>query len=351
MQPYPLIFEPILKPKVWGGRYLEHLGKRLPPPDAPDALIGESWEIADLPTSIPAGRSVIANGPLAGQTLHDAIETHAEAILGSAPRSHAGRFPLLIKYLDARENLSVQVHPDEDYVRKHPEAHLKYEAWYIVHAEPGAVIYKGIREGVTAEQFARDIETGDVAGDLIAVPARPGDLHYLPSGTCHALGAGIVVAEIQTPSDTTFRVYDWGRTDREMHIEQALQCMHLPGAHPPAEARPSRQPIELESTRSTPLLSTDYFEIERLEITQDTQLPITPATDQPEIWMVLAGGGAIETPGNSEARGKPAAESLILTPGTTVLIPARIENPRAKLTNGTTTLRVTLPSPIKHMLA
>src|SRR5438105_11357547 len=120
--------------------------------------------------------------------------------------SAEGGFPLLIKYLDARENLSVQVHPDERYVARHPEAHLKSEAWVVIHAEPGAVIYKGVKPHVKPQDFAEHIRTNQVVDDLIAIEVKVGECHYLPSGTCHALGAGIVVAEIQTPSDTTFRV-------------------------------------------------------------------------------------------------------------------------------------------------
>ena len=158
MIPYPLLFHPILKAKVWGGRELGKLGKSLPP----GALIGESWELADLPESIAEGRSVIANGELSGKPLRQALQQFKFQIMGDAPLTPDGGFPLLIKFLDARQNLSVQVHPDDQYARSHPEAHLKSEAWIIISAEPGAVIYKGVKPSVTAQQFADHIRNGAV---------------------------------------------------------------------------------------------------------------------------------------------------------------------------------------------
>src|SRR6267142_403427 len=130
----PLLFNPILKPKVWGGRWLVNLGKKLPP----DELIGESWELADLPDQIEAGRSLIANGPWKGRTLHEALAENPKDIMGDGHLTSEGGFPLLIKYLDAQQNLSVQVHPDERYAARHPGAHLKSEAWVVIHANPGA---------------------------------------------------------------------------------------------------------------------------------------------------------------------------------------------------------------------
>ncbi len=246
--PYVLTFEPILKEKVWGGRRLERLGKVLPS----GVDVGESWEIADLASTSSGGggggaaRSIIANGPLAGNSLHDAMALWGEGLLGGAQPSGAGGFPLLVKFLDAREHLSVQVHPSPAYARAHPEAHLKTECWYVVDAEPGSVIYKGVKPGVTREDFARALRTGQgegVVALLAAVPAVVGECHNLPSGTVHALGAGVLVAEVQTPSDTTFRVYDWakeyGRQGRELHVEQALECIDFapatPGVRAPAE--------------------------------------------------------------------------------------------------------------------
>ncbi len=253
--PYPLVFEPILMPKVWGGRRLERFGKALPP----GQLIGESWELADLGTTSASGggggaaRSVIANGPLAGQTLHDALTAWDTRLVGSTALSRHGGFPLLVKFLDARENLSVQVHPSPAYAATHPDAHLKTESWFILDAAPGSVIYKGIRQGVTREDFARHIQDGTVVNDLIAVPAVPGECHNLPSGTCHALGAGVLVAEVQTPSDTTFRVFDWGRVGRELHVEQSLECIDFGPA--PAAAR-----LEPDS-RGGKLVTTEFFEL------------------------------------------------------------------------------------------
>ncbi|GJM19055.1 MAG: hypothetical protein DHS20C14_12680 [Phycisphaeraceae bacterium] len=226
--PYPIVLEPILKAKVWGGRRLEAFGKTLPAGEN----IGESWEVADLDATSASGggggsaHSVIVNGPLAGKTIRDAMSVWGPAMLGDAAAGAAGGFPVLVKYLDAREHLSVQVHPSPEYARTHPDAHLKTESWVVLEAEPGSVIYKGLKTGTTREDLRAAIEGGTVASVLVEVPAVVGECHTLPSGTVHALGAGVLVAEVQTPSDTTYRVYDWvaeyGRPERELHVEQAM---------------------------------------------------------------------------------------------------------------------------------
>ncbi len=263
--PYVLTFEPILKEKVWGGRRLARLGKVL----VPGVDVGESWEIADLASTSSSGggggaaRSIIANGPLAGSSLHDAMALWGEGLLGGAEPSDAGGFPLLVKFLDAREHLSVQVHPSPAYARAHPGAHLKTECWYVVDAEPGSVIFKGVKPGVTREDFAGALRTGQGEGvvELLAsVPAVVGECHNLPSGTVHALGAGVLVAEVQTPSDTTFRVYDWakeyGRTGRELHIEQALECIDFAPATPGVRTRAGKPVARL--------VTTDFYAVDEL---------------------------------------------------------------------------------------
>jgi len=336
MKPYPLLFHPILKPRVWGGRSLEALGKKLPS----NERIGESWEVADLPANIDNGQSIIASGELAGLTLREAIARHHDQIMGGAKLINGG-FPLLIKFLDARENLSVQVHPDETYAAAHPEAHLKSEAWVVVQADPGAKIYKGIKPGITPAQFADHIRSGEVVKDLIAVPARIGDCHYLPSGTCHALGAGVVVAEIQTPSDTTFRVYDWGRpaiSGRELHIEQALQCIRF---NDPNKPHIPHRPIEAGNVRTTLLCETEHFTIERVDGLKNTEFAIV-TSGAPEVWMLLDGRARIATPGLS---------NVDLVPGITALIPAELSDAACSLQAGAWLLRVRRPSPLKGMLA
>lgn len=335
MEPYPLLFAPILKERVWGGRHLEALGKKLPA----GARIGESWELADLPPSVPEGRSVIANGPLAGRTLHEAIQADRRSVAGAAALTAEGGFPLLVKFLDACENLSVQVHPGEDYAEDHPGTRSKSEAWVVLRAEPGALIYKGLKPHVTREAFAQHVERGTVVEDLCAVAARAGDCHDLPAGTCHALGAGIVVAEIQTPSDTTFRVYDWGRTGRALHVEQALRCIHFGG--PPSAPRPG-VPVEAGGVRSTPLLRCRHFGIERIEAVRAARLPIA-TSGMPLVWMVLAGGATI---GSRAAGGE-----VRLMAGTTVLLPAGLTGAAAELERGTELLHVTVRSPLQGLIA
>ena len=234
IRPYPLILRPILLEKVWGGRRLESLAKSLP---SPHGKFGESWELADMPSTSASGagggavRSLIASGPLAGSSLHDALALWGDKLLPSSPAHRRTDFPLLVKFLDASENLSVQVHPSPAYARAHPGSNLKTECWYILSADPGAVIYKGIKPGVSRADFERLVRANDpkIVDALIAVPAIPGECHNLPSGTVHALGAGVLVAEVQTPSDTTFRCYDWGRAGRELHVEQTLACASFHG--------------------------------------------------------------------------------------------------------------------------
>ena len=333
----PLLFQPIFREKVWGGRRLaERLGKTLPE----GVRIGESWELADLPAAIPEGRSKIANGPWRGRTLREILHEQREWLMGSAGLTGEGGFPLLIKYLDARENLSVQVHPDAEYVRAHPEAHLKSEAWVVIDAEPGAVIYKGLRPGVTEADLRAHAGTPALREDLMVVPALPGACHYLPSGTVHALGAGVLVAEVQTPSDTTFRIDDWGRRGREMHLEEAIECIRF-GVEGMEAAPPLPPPIEVGSTRTYELVRTPYFGIERIELDPAGELEIV-TSGMPEVWMILSGSGRIEVaeePMNAMERGQ------------TWLIPAGLTDASARSGTGLELLRVSLPSPVEGALA
>ena len=225
---YPFLFQPRFKERVWGGRNLERLyGKQLPA----DRIIGESWEITDRPGDV----SVISNGPLAGKDLRWLMENHASQLLGNA-RSLNGRFPLLIKLLDAQEKLSLQVHP-----LSHKAAELvgepKTEMWYVAHARPDAELYVGLKCGVSRAEFERRIQAGSVADCFHRVPVKAGDVMFLPSGRVHAIGAGLVLFEIQQNSDTTYRVFDWKRVGldgkpRELHIEQSLASIDFSDYEP-----------------------------------------------------------------------------------------------------------------------
>ncbi len=343
---YPVKFKPIYKEKVWGGRRLEKLGRKLPGSD--EALIGESWELADLSsTSVSGGgggaeRSIIANGILAGQSLHDLTTKYGEKLLGRLKLTQNGDFPLLVKYLDASENLSVQVHPSPAYARVHPEAHLKSEAWYIVEAQPGAVIYKGIEKGVTPEAFRKAVLSDDRAALLAmmtAVPVKAGDCHYLPSGTCHALGGGILVAEVQTPSDTTFRVYDWGRQGRELHLEQAIECITF-GPADTAQFEKRSHIAGLHTTVSR-LVTCEFFRMEKVRMGQSYEQEVP--YDQPAVWMVLQGRGVL-TPGNG-------AEPVTFAGGDTLLVPAHSDEARVRLEEDTVWLEVTFPQALAEQVA
>ena len=225
---YPLTFATLSKERVWGGQRLRgSLGKQISPASDP---IGETWELVDLPDD----QSHVVAGPLAGATLHELVRRHTDALLGGVSLDGA-RFPLLVKYIDANQTLSVQVHPDGAAAAR-LGGRPKSEAWYILDAAPDAALYLGLKPGTTAETLREALATErGVEGLVERVPARPGDLFPVPPGTVHAIGAGILLAEVQQPSDTTYRVYDWGRVGlsgkpRQLHVDEALASIHFDAA-------------------------------------------------------------------------------------------------------------------------
>lgn len=225
---YPFVFKPILKERIWGGRTLEQLYRKPLPPNVP---VGESWEISDRQGDV----SVIANGPLAGKDLRWLMEHHGRELLGNA-RSLNGRFPLLIKILDAREKLSLQVHPPASKASA-LGGEPKTEMWYITDAAPTSELYAGLKQGVTREQFASKISDGTVADCFHRLPIRKGDAMFLPSGRVHAIGAGLVIFEIQQNSDTTYRVFDWNRVGldgkpRELHVPESMESIDFADFEP-----------------------------------------------------------------------------------------------------------------------
>ncbi len=304
-----MVFAPILKEKVWGGRRLARYGKRLPD----GAQVGESWELVDLgSTSADGGggdaaRSVVAGGPFGGARLDELVRDHGAALLGPTRVSAEGGFPLLVKFLDAREDLSVQVHPSGAYAAAHAGAHLKTESWYVVEAEPGAKVYAGVREGVDAEAFAAHIASGEVVDDLIAIEARAGDVYHLPSGTCHALGAGVLVAEVQTPSDTTFRVYDWGRTGRALHVEQAMECIAFGRAGHVGAVRG-------DGSACSALVESPFYSLrERRLGAGEHEVAVG---GRARVWMWLEGAGRVSCDGDG------FGEVVDVRAGTSALLPA-----------------------------
>jgi mannose-6-phosphate isomerase len=219
---YPLRFSPIYKNYMWGGRrFHSALGRKL----EPEVAYAESWEVSDH----PHGQSLVENGPLRGTTLNALVTRRSEELLG---RHHPqARFPLLLKYLDASRRLSVQVHPDDRLARQMGLADLgKTEAWVVLEAEPGSPIWAGFNRAVDRKSLADAIRRGDLEPWLNRIEPRAGDCLFVPAGTVHALGEGLLVAEIQQTSDSTFRLFDWNRLGsdgkpRPLHVEEALQAI------------------------------------------------------------------------------------------------------------------------------
>jgi len=299
MNVYPLKLEPIYKQRIWGGQKLrDYFHKNI----SAGEKIGESWELADLPHD----KSTIANGELAGRTLKSAIEEYPKQITGDENFHRA--LPLLIKLLDAQAVLSVQVHPDPETCRRMGRGDPKTECWYIIAAEPDAVIYKGLKKDVTREQFAEAIKQGCVAELLQKVPVKPGECHFLPAGTPHSIGAGLLIAEIQTPSDTTYRVFDWNRLDdtgkaRQLHIDEALESIHFDAFAD-----------ELTVTTTGRLVNSEYFKIDKGHQAKDCEMRLSPG--KMKTLIILMGFGTII------ASGWPPVE---FKAGDCILVPAAYE--------------------------
>lgn len=299
--------------RMWGGRRLQSkFRKKLPP----ETRIGESWEIVDRPEA----QSVVARGSLKGKTLHELWSEYRETIFGNVPSTV--RFPLLIKFLDANEKLSLQVHPPEQVARK-LAGEPKTEFWYVADANPDAEVFLGFRESTTRQQFEEALRDGTVADHVHRIRVHAGDAVFLPAGRFHALGAGNLLVEIQQNSDTTFRVFDWNRADpvtgerRELHVEAALQCINFNDVAP--------RLIEPEGEL---LVKHNLFEIQKWNLDQPRE---TAPLGEFAIVCCLTG--------------KLACADVDLALGEIFLVPAQVQNRQLKpLAADTSLLRITIPA-------
>ena len=299
----PFRLDPVLVERPWGGTRLTDYGKALPS----GVNIGESWELCDLPQAVVPHvddpSSGVLDGPYAGAKLRTVVAERTGDLLGPVPPTRDGRFPLLFKLLDAREHLSVQVHPHEAYVAEHPEARLKTESWYIVDADPGAALYLDVAAGTSIEDVDAVMGSAGIVPLLGVRPAVPGAFHHVPAGLIHALGAGTFVAEVQTPSDTTYRIYDWaveyGRAPRQLHAAESMGSIILD-----PEAAFSLDTTREQGVRE--LVTNDYYWMREHRVdTGSSDLARTPGP------IVL-----------NVTRGTVRLGELELPKGTTAIVPA-----------------------------
>lgn len=321
--PYPLRLEPLFRDYLWGGRNLEtKLGKQLPA----EGVWAESWEIIDHPEH----QSQIANGVWAGKTLPEVTHADRTWLLGEHCSSAA--LPLLLKYLDCQRVLSVQVHPDDAYAQRMSPPDLgKTEAWYIVAAEPAAVLYAGLKEGVTRESLSAAMQSGEVESCLHRLYPNAGDCVFIPAGTVHALGAGLLVAEIQQASNTTFRLFDWNRVDahgqpRALHQRQSLEVIDF--ASGPRELQ---VPQATEQAGRERLVRCEKFVLDRLGGVSECQLG---GDGRFHLLTAPNGGTTLFVPG------EPPVE---LRRGESVMLPAAMGEVTVQLTADALLLDMYLP--------
>jgi mannose-6-phosphate isomerase len=305
---YPLKFESLVKEKVWGGSSLAtHFHKKA---DA-SLKIGESWEISGISENI----SVVSNGFLAGNNLQELIEVYMGDITGDAIYEKFGdEFPLLIKFIESREDLSIQVHPDNKLARERHDAYGKTEMWYILESEKGSKIYTGFREPVSEETYKMALESGELPGLLNIENPVPGDVFFTPAGRIHAIGSGIILVEIQQTSDITYRIYDWNRKvykgeARELHTDLAIRAIDFKASG--KSGFPSK-PI-LNKTHN--LVNCEFFTTNIISfnepLTKDYNL-----IDSFVIYICTDGEFMIKWDGNSES----------VIKGETILLPAMIKD-------------------------
>ena len=261
MNLYPLKFKPILKSIIWGGDEICKFKGVTPEQDG----IGESWEIS----SVKGNVSVVANGELENKDLSEIIDTYKAQLVGKKNFETFGNtFPLLIKFIDARDNLSIQVHPDDELAKKRHDSFGKTEMWYVINATPSAFLYSGFEKQMTPESYVKSIEDNTFVDSLAKHDVKAGDVFFLPAGRVHAIGAGTFIAEIQQTSNITYRIYDYNRKDangngRELHTELAKDAIDfkLYDNYKNSYTRAENQPVMLESCR--------YFTTNLLGVTKD----------------------------------------------------------------------------------
>lgn len=289
----PLRFERILLEKVWGGRKLADVGVALPD----DVLIGESWELSDRSENA----SQVATGSLKGRKLRGLMLSEEAAILGNSKLSRSGFFPLLVKYLDASDALSVQVHPDHKQAERLSAVDGgKSECWYVLAAEPGSLVYLGLRPEVDAATFVKRVSSDDIADLLQTFPVEKGQFIYVPAGMVHAVGAGITLVEVQENSDLTLRIHDWGRTNeagegRELHIDDALLAIDYESVSAgPFEPRFSDCG---DSDRKALLGECDSFCVELFDVAGELDCDTDGLA---QVYVVTRGHGVLILPGEGE---------------------------------------------------
>lgn len=313
LQPYPLRMKPFFRDYLWGGR---KLGTLLGKPIPVEGIWAESWEVVEHSEH----QSEITNGALAGQNLQQVAAEFGDWLMGER---EGVSLPLLFKYLDCQKVLSVQVHPEDSYAQQMKTPDLgKTEAWYIISAEPGAKLYAGLKKGTTRQELATGISEGEVEKFLHVIEPQAGDCVFIPAGTVHALGAGLLVAEIQQASNTTFRLFDWNRVGvdgkpRALHVDQALEVIDFEsGPRSVQKAEPTSQP-----GRSR-LVACEKFTLDRLEGVSQVDMP----SDSKFHLLTTPAGGVSLTWGNGERE--------VLAKGETVLLPAAMPDLICELNEG-----------------
>jgi mannose-6-phosphate isomerase len=301
---YPLKFRPIYKEKIWGGQKLNTiLNKDLPL----DKKIGESWEISAVEDNI----SVVENGFLAGNALNELVEIYMGDLLGDKVYEKYGiEFPILIKFIDANDDLSIQVHPDDKLAKERHQAYGKNEMWFIMQAEENAGLYFGFSTGINKDNY---LNVSNIKDFIYKEELEPRNIYEICAGRVHSIGKGVLLAEIQQTSDITYRIYDWDRTDekgetRELHKELALDAIHFELA-PIKPISYSRETNEINEINRTPNFSTNYMQISKA-ITRDYA-----ALDSFVIFMAVSGEGIISDENNYH---------IELKKGETLLIPAEL---------------------------
>lgn len=290
---YPLKFEPIYKERIWGGTKLRENYNRMCPEGA---TIGESWEISGLEEDV----SVVSNGILAGNDLRELIEVYMGDLVGDMVYDTYGEeFPLMVKLLDAADILSVQVHPDDTLAAERHAAYGKSEMWYVMEAEKDSTISLGFKNKTSRTEFIERLGNSTVASMLKQEPARKGSIYNIPAGTIHALGKGVMVAEIQQSSDITYRIFDWNRTDktgraRELNAELSFDALNFDAA------RGLNMTKDFEPNREVRVLDSPYFTTNIIEI--DGRMERDYAMlDSFVIYVCVEGGIVVECEGGAES--------------------------------------------------